>query len=57
MTEVPLHPMTLTQLAARWQVSEKTVKKWIRPFREELGTIHGRIFTPQQVKIILGHLE
>ena len=49
--------MTLRQLAARWQVSERTVKKWIEPFRAELGHIDGKIFTPRQVKIILDHLE
>ena len=57
MSEAPLHPMTITQLAARWQVNEKTVKKWIRPFLKELGEVHGNLFTPRQVKIILDHLE
>lgn len=59
MTEhpIPPHPMTLRQLAARWQVNEKTVKKWIEPFLGELGTIRGNLFTPRQVKIILDHLE
>ena len=52
-----LKPMTVSELAARWNVSRKTVLKWIRPFRAELGTIHGRIFTVQQVRIILDRLE
>ena len=59
MTEhpIPPHPMTLRQLAARWCVNEKTVKKWIEPFLGELGEIHDSLFTPRQVKIILDHLE
>lgn len=57
MPEVPILPMTITQLAARWQVNEKTVRKWIRPFRKDLGEVHGNLFTPRQVKIILDHLE
>ena len=51
------HPMTLRQLAARWCVNEKTVKKWIAPFADELGPVNGNLFTPRQVKIILDHLE
>lgn len=57
MNDAPLHPMTLRQLAERWRVSEKTVKKWINPFLDELGEIRGNLFTPRQVKIILEHLE
>lgn len=49
--------MTLRQLAARWNVSERTVRRWIKPFEDELGPVSGKIFTPRQVKIILDHLE
>ena len=49
--------MTLLQLAARWGVSVRTVKRWIKPFEHELGKVDGRIFSPRQVKIILEHLE
>lgn len=57
MSDTDLKPMTVSELAARWNVSRKTVLKWIRPFRAELGTVHGRIFTVQQVRIILDRLE
>lgn len=50
-------PMSLGELASRWNVSVRTVRRWIRPFRDELGTVHGKLFTPRQVKIILDHLE
>lgn len=49
--------MTLHQLAVYFQVSEKTMRKWIRPLREQLGHIYGNIYTPRQVKIIKEHLE
>lgn len=49
--------MTLAQLAARWGVSTRTVQRWLRPFADEIGPRQGNMFTPQQVKIILGHLE
>ena len=45
------------ELAARWNVSVRTVRRWIRPFRDELGPVHGKLLTPRQVKIILEHLE
>ena len=48
--------MTISQLAARWGVNRKTVLRWIRPFEAELVP-HGKLFTPQQVEIILSHLE
>ena len=48
--------MTISQLAARWGVNRKTVRRWIRPFEAELGP-HGNLFTPRQVEIILSHLE
>lgn len=57
MNEPALHPMTIRQFAARWQVSEKTAKKWILPFLNELGPVNGSLFTPRQVKIILERLE
>ena len=49
--------MSLGELAARWNVSVRTVNRWIQPFRHELGHVNGKLFTPKQVKIILDHLE
>ena len=49
--------MSLGELAARWNVSVRTVRRWISPFLDELGPVNGRLFTPRQVKIILEHLE
>ena len=49
--------MTLRQLAARWRVNERTMRRWIEPFQSELETVNGYLFTPCQVKIILEHLE
>ena len=57
MNEPMPHPMTLRQLAARWQVNERTVRRWIEPFLSELGPVNGHLFTPRQVKIIMEHLE
>ena len=54
---VTYKPMSTGELAARWNVSVRTVNRWIAPFRHELGRVNGKLFTPKQVKIILEHLE
>lgn len=57
MNDTATHPMTLHQLAVYFQVSEKTMRKWILPLMPKLGHIYGNIYTPKQVRIIKEHLE
>jgi len=57
MTDNDIRPMTLGELAQRWGVSCKTVKKWIRPFAHEIGPKVGKIYNARQVAIILSKLE
>ena len=57
MNDTATHPMTLHQLAVYFQVSEKTMRKWIVPLMPKLGHIYGHIYTPKQVRIIKEHLE
>lgn len=49
--------MTLKELADRWNVSVRTVQKWLKPFEAEIGPRVGNIYSPHQVKIILSKLE
>lgn len=49
--------MTLKELADRWNVSIPTVRKWLKPFAEEIGPRVGSLYSPHQVKIILSKLE
>lgn len=56
-SDTDLKPMTISELADRWGVSVRTARKWIHPFRGELGEVTGRIYTIRQVRIILEHLE
>lgn len=56
-SDATYQPLTIQQLADRWGVSRRTVRRWLRPFADEIGPRQGNMFTPQQVKIILGHLE
>ena len=49
--------MTLKELADRWNVSVRTVKKWLKPFERDIGPKIGNVYSPHQVKIILSKLE
>lgn len=57
MADIDIKPMTTSELAQRWGVSCKTVKKWIRPFAHEIGPKVGKIYNARQVAIILSKLE
>ncbi len=50
-------PMTLKELADRWNVSVRTVRKWLKPFERDIGPRIGNVYSPHQVKIILSKLE
>ena len=49
--------MTLKELADRWNVSVRTVRKWLKPFERDIGPRIGNVYSPHQVKIILSKLE
>lgn len=44
--------MTLAQLAAYYNVSRTTMRKWLKPFRNEIGPVEGNFYTPKQVQVI-----
>jgi len=46
-------PYTHKELSCFYGVSEKTLKKWLQPFQEQIGEKRGRFYTVVQVKIIL----
>lgn len=50
---VKAEAMTLTQLAAKYKVCPRTVKKWLADHADTIGRPkHTYIFTPDQVKKI-----
>jgi len=51
-TSVPLRPYSLTELSNLYSVCIKTMKKWMKPFIEEIGEKNGRFYTINQVKTI-----
>ena len=57
MTEKDCKPMTINDLAMRWGVSCRTVRKWLKPFMSEIGPKVGNLYNSRQVAIILSKLE
>ena len=44
-------------LAALYNVSTKTLNKWIEKLPEPIGEYAGKAFTPKQIKIIFKHID
>ena len=58
MTNEPKYkPMSLNELASRWGVSCRTVRRWLKPFEAEIGPRVGNLYTAKQVETILSKLE
>lgn len=49
---IRVKPYNQKELAFLYEVSPRTVKKWIKPFEQELGDKMGQIYTAKQVEII-----
>lgn len=50
-------PYTTSELVELYGVNEKTFRKWLRPFNEEIGRKNGAYFTCRQVKVIFDKLD
>lgn len=46
-------PYTHRELSGYYGVCDKTLKKWLSPFQDQIGKKNGRYYTVVQVKIIL----
>ncbi|MGE5518863.1 MAG: helix-turn-helix domain-containing protein [Candidatus Dadabacteria bacterium] len=53
MEELVIRAMTIKELAALYQVSIRTFRRWLRPYREEIGQRDGWFYKPSQVKTII----
>lgn len=49
-------PETITSLAAKYNVSRVTFRKWIKPIEHKLEIKHKKPFTPAELKIIIDFL-
>ncbi len=50
---VKLLPYSLGDLSKLYNVCKKTFRKWISPFREDIGQRMGRFYTVAQIKTII----
>jgi hypothetical protein len=55
--EIKVKPYSLIELAAMYEVDWRTLKKWLIPFKEEIGEKQGRYFQIPQVKVIFDKLS
>ena len=51
-----IKPYSVKEIAEVYGVCDKTLKKWIKPFSEQVGKKHGRYYNVSQVKIIFEKL-
>jgi hypothetical protein len=46
----------MKELCEIYQVCDKTMRKWLRPFAGEIGERQGHIYNVSQVLVIFKHL-
>lgn len=56
-TQIRLKPYSISELARIYEVDARTLKKWLEPFKEEIGVKRGRFYTIPQVRIIFDKLS
>ncbi len=49
-------PYTMKELCEIYQVSDKTLRKWLEPFAEQIGKRQGHIYNVAQVVTIFTNL-
>ncbi len=49
-------PYTLKEMAGIYGVCDKTLKRWLEPFKEEVGRRQGRFYNVTQVRLIFDKL-
>jgi hypothetical protein len=55
--EIKVKAYSLIELAALYEVDWRTLKRWLIPFKKEIGEKNGRYFQIPQVKIIFEKLS
>ena len=50
--QVRLKAYSIKELAEIYDVSEKILKSWLKPFDKEIGRKVGRFYNPRQARVI-----
>jgi hypothetical protein len=53
---IQLKPYTVMEMARIYGVSDRTMKKWLKPFEAQIGEKIGYFYTIAQVQIIFDKL-
>ena len=53
---IQLRPYSMAEMGRLYGVCDRTFKKWIEPFSNDIGEKKGRYYTISQVKIIFEKL-
>lgn len=51
-----LRPYSQKEFCKLYSICDKTFKRWLLPFRHEIGERNGRLYSVNQVKIIFSRL-
>jgi len=54
--KILLKAYTLKEVAEIYQVSDRTMRRWLMPFNKEIGPRLGHHYCPKQVKIMFEKL-
>lgn len=49
-------PYTMKELCKIYQISDKTMRKWMQPFSKEIGKRQGHIYNVAQIAVIFSKL-
>jgi hypothetical protein len=49
-------PYTMKELCIIYQISDKTMRKWLVPFADKIGKRQGHIYNVTQVVVIFSNL-
>ena len=51
-----VRPYKFKELALLYEINPKTLRKWLHPFRDEIGLLNGGYYQIPQVEIIIHHI-
>lgn len=51
-----LKPYGVKELCYLYEITDKTLKRWLKPFNQDIGTRNGRYYNVIQVEIIFTKL-
>jgi transposase-like protein len=54
-TQTLMSTLSQSELATLYRISQRTLNRWLKPFRQEIGKF-GKVLTPKQLAIIYDKL-